>query len=59
MNTYNYREFAKKLGVTPQTVRAWVKAGKLSQPYRSPSGRPFFIDLHLKEFYEKAANNQW
>lgn len=45
---YNVREIASKLHVTPQTIRKFIKQGKLSaQRY----GRPIVIsDTQFKEF---------
>ena len=43
MTTYRTGSLAKKLGVTPQTIRAWVRDEKI--PYhRLPSGQLFFTE---------------
>lgn len=45
---YNIQETAKALGVTPQTVRAYIKQGRL-KGHRI--GRPFLImEKNLKAF---------
>ena len=50
---YNIQETAKALQVTPQTVRAWIKQGKIKS---QRIGRPILItENNLKEFL-KASN---
>lgn len=45
---YTVNEVAKKLRITPQTVRAYIKSGKLKG---QRIGRPILItDKNLKEF---------
>jgi excisionase family DNA binding protein len=45
---YTIPETAKALGVTPQTVRAWIKKGRLKS---QRIGRPILItENNLKEF---------
>jgi len=45
---YNIPETAKALQVTPQTVRAWIKQGKIKS---QRIGRPILItDRNLKQF---------
>jgi excisionase family DNA binding protein len=47
---YTIPETAKALGVTPQTVRAWVKQGRLRG---QRIGRPILItERNLKEFLQ-------
>ena len=41
-------EFAKKVGVTPLTVRRWIYAGKL-KPLKTVGGRYRFTEEHLKQ----------
>ncbi len=41
-------EFAKRVGVSPLTVRRWIYAGKL-KPLKTVSGRYRFTDEHLKQ----------
>lgn len=45
---YNIPETAKALRVTPQTIRAWIKQGKIKS---QRIGRPILItESNLKEF---------
>ena len=45
---YNIQETAKALQVTPQTIRAWIKQGKIKS---QRIGRPILItENNLKEF---------
>ena len=45
---YTIQETAKALQVTPQTVRAWIKQGKIKS---QRIGRPILItENNLKEF---------
>jgi len=55
---YTISEFAKKVGVTPLTVRRHIYAGKL-KPYRTPTGRYMFTDEHVKQFLgiDDSSNN--
>jgi len=49
---YNIAETAKTLQVTPQTVRAWIKQGRLKG---QRIGRPILItEENLKEFLTPA-----
>ena len=50
---YNIQETAQSLKVTPQTVRAWIKKGRIKS---QRIGRPILItENNLKEFL-KATN---
>lgn len=46
-------EFAKKIGVHPQTVRAWDKSGVLIPHHKTPSGRRLYSEEQVKEFFNK------
>lgn len=47
---YNVPETAKALRVTPQTIRAWIKQGRIKS---QRIGRPIFItENNLKEFLQ-------
>jgi excisionase family DNA binding protein len=48
---YNIQEAAKALHVTPQTIRAWIKKGRLKS---QRIGRPILItENNLKAFLEE------
>jgi len=50
MKFYTVQEIAKALNVTPQTVRAWIKQGKLKS---QRIGRPVLIkESSLMEFLD-------
>ncbi len=44
-------EFAKRIGVHPQTVRAWDKAGVLRPHHRTPSGRRQYSEAQVEEYF--------
>ena len=44
-------EFAKRIGVHPQTVRAWDKAGMLSPHHKTPSGRRLYSEEQVQEYF--------
>ena len=47
---YNIQETAQALRVTPQTIRAWIKQGKIKS---QRIGRPILItENNLKEFLQ-------
>jgi excisionase family DNA binding protein len=49
---YNVPETAKALRVTPQTIRAWIKQGRIKS---QRIGRPILItENNLKEFLQAA-----
>ena len=49
---YNIQETAKALQVTPQTVRAWIKQGKIKS---QRIGRPILItENNLREFLQES-----
>jgi excisionase family DNA binding protein len=48
---YNIPETAEALNVTPQTIRAWIKKGRLKS---QRIGRPILItEKNLREFLNK------
>jgi len=50
MKFYTVQEIAKALNVTPQTVRAWIKQGKLKS---QRIGRPVLVkESSLMEFLD-------
>ena len=46
--TMSIGEFAKKVGVTPLTIRRWIYAGKL-KPLKTVGGRYRFTEEHLRQ----------
>ena len=49
---YNIQETAQALRVTPQTIRAWIKQGKIKS---QRIGRPILItENNLKEFLKES-----
>ncbi len=46
--TMRISEFAEKVGLHPQTVRAMIKRGEL-KPYITPSGQYRFTEEHVKQ----------
>jgi len=48
LKTMGIGEFAKKLGVTPLTIRRWIYKGLL-KPLKTPTGRYRFTEEHLKQ----------
>lgn len=43
-------EFAKRIGVHAQTVRAWDNEGKLKSHHKTPSGRRLYSEEQVKEY---------
>ncbi len=43
-------EFARQIGVHPQTVRAWDNSGALPAHHKTPSGRRLYSDEQVKEY---------
>ena len=50
---YNIREFAKLLGITPQTLRVWEKEGKI-KPVRTKGRHRRYDDEMLREILFKS-----
>jgi excisionase family DNA binding protein len=50
---YNIREFAKLLGITPQTLRVWEKEGKI-KPVRTKGRHRRYDDEMLREIVYKS-----
>ncbi|RTZ60685.1 MAG: IS607 family transposase, partial [Gammaproteobacteria bacterium] len=48
LKTMGIGEFAKRLGVTPLTIRRWIYKGLL-KPLKTPTGRYRFTEEHLKQ----------
>lgn len=44
-------EFAKKIGVHPQTVRSWDKQGVLRPHHKTPSGRRLYTEDQVDEYF--------
>lgn len=44
-------EFAKRIGVHPQTVRAWDKAGTFLPHHKTPSGRRLYSEEQVQEYF--------
>ena len=43
-------EFAKRIGVHPQTVRQWDKNGSLPSHHKTPSGRRLYSEEQVDEY---------
>jgi predicted site-specific integrase-resolvase len=50
---YSIGEFAKKIGVTIQTLRDWDKSGKLKPTYRSKGNHRYYSENQLNEILQK------
>ncbi len=50
---YSIGEFAKKIGVSIQTLRDWDKSGKLKPAYRSKGNHRYYSEDQLNEFLDK------
>ena len=45
-------EFARRIGVHPQTVRQWDKTGVLVPHHKTPSGRRLYTEDQVKEYFD-------
>jgi IS605 OrfB family transposase len=54
---YSIGEFAKKIGVTIQTLRDWDKSGKLKPAYRSKGNHRYYSEDQLNEILQKRVPN--
>lgn len=43
-------QFAKQIGVHPQTVRKWDNEGVLAAHHKTPSGRRLYSEEQVKEY---------
>jgi len=50
---YSIGEFAKKIGVTIQTLRDWDKSGKLKPAFRSKGNHRYYSQDQLNEILQK------
>jgi len=50
---YSIGEFAKKIGITIQTLRDWDKSGKLKPTYRSKGNHRYYSENQLNEILDK------
>jgi putative resolvase len=55
-HTLTISEFAKKVGVTPLTVRRWIYKG-IIKPLRTPTGRYRFTEEHIKQVLSVKTNS--
>lgn len=44
-------EFAKRIGVHPQTLRQWDKTGVLPPHHKTPSGRRLYSEEQVEEYF--------
>ena len=54
---YSIGNFAKKIGVTIQTLRDWDKSGKLKPAYRSKGNHRYYSENQLNEILQKKVSN--
>lgn len=45
-------EFAKRIGVHPQTVRMWDKTGVLNPHHKTPSGRRLYSEEQVQAYFD-------
>lgn len=45
-------EFAKRIGVHPQTLRQWDKNGVLIPHHKTPSGRRLYSEEQVEEYFK-------
>ena len=55
---YSIGEFAKKIGVSIQTLRDWDKSGKLKPAYRSKGNHRYYSQEQLNKILQKRATNK-
>ena len=55
---YSIGEFAKKIGVTIQTLRDWDKSGKLKPAYRSKGNHRYYSEEQLNEILQKRTSDK-
>ena len=59
MKKYSIGQFAKKINRTQQTLRNWVKSGKLKpQIVDKNTGYRYYTEKQLKEFYGEVSNKE-
>ena len=50
---YSIGEFAKKIGISIQTLRDWDKSGKLKLTYRSKGNHRYYSQEQLMRYFKK------
>lgn len=43
------REFAERLGIVPETLRRWVRSGRVTPAGRTPTGQLRFTEAQVAE----------
>lgn len=56
--TLNMKEAANLLGVTRDTMRSWIKKGKINIPYARPNHSYIFRESDLKSIFQKIQHNE-
>lgn len=51
-------QFAKRIGVHPQTLRKWDKNGTLPAHHKTPSGRRYYSEAQASAFLKEPEKNQ-
>lgn len=57
MTYYTTSEFAKEIGVSPQTLRVWDKQGYLKPHHVSVGGRRMYAKEQIDDYFESSARN--
>lgn len=55
---YSVRELSEAMGVTPQTIHKWLKAGKIPS-HKTPTGRSFFTDEDYTTIVQPTRKQSW
>lgn len=46
-------QFARRIGVHPQTVRKWDNTGVLKAHHKTPSGRRLYTEEQVSEYFKQ------
>lgn len=56
MEYYSQPEFARAIGVSPNTIASWIKKGYIKPHHSSPTRRNFFSQQQVDEYLNEGSD---
>lgn len=57
MDYYSQPQFARIIGVSPNTVASWVKKGLIKPHHSTPTGRNFFSQQQVNDYFNEEGDS--
>lgn len=56
MDYYSQPQFARAIGVSPNTIASWIKKGYIKPHHSSPTGRNFFSQKQVDDYFNEGSD---